>query len=263
MEPFVKKGFTLEISEWAKVNGLKAGFTLRNGDLNVGLHVGDEYEKVISNREKIASNVGISLDSWVCTEQTHRDNILKVEAKHKGMGSRDYSTAVRDTDGLYTTESGIILMQFFADCTPVFFLHEQTKTIAVVHAGWKGTVLGIAGKMIDTLNIVEEINPSEVKVAIGPAICADCYEVDGEIVVKAREAFGSDNGKILFTDEDSKMHFDTQLANEHFLLEAGVRRENILKTKYCTCCDSDMFFSHRGENGKTGRMMAFIGWNEA
>lgn len=262
MEPFKLNGNVFNLVEWTNVAGLKAGFTSRGNDLNLGLHVGDGYDKVISNRKTIAYEVGFPLENWICTEQTHRDNILKVDSTFKGLGSDDFEKAIRDTDGLYTSEKGIMLTQFYADCTPIHFLHESTQTIGVVHAGWKGTVLGIAGKMIRTLEEAEGINPSEVKVVIGPAICPKCYEVGGELVTRAREAFGEKVDDILYTDAYNKTYFDMQKANEFYLIKAGVDLKNISKTKHCTCCEMDKFFSHRRESGKTGRMLAYIGWEE-
>lgn len=261
MEPYVLNGNVFELQVFQAVKGLKAGFTNRGDELNVGLHVGDDDNRVLSNRNVIAEEVGFKLDCWVCTEQTHRDHILKASGQHKGLGSDDFNKAIRDTDGLYTTEKGMMLTQFYADCTPIHFLHEATHTIGVAHAGWKGTVLDIAGKMIRTWQEEAGIDPSEVKVVIGPAICADCYEVGGELVLQASEKFRGVEG-VLSKKSNGKMHFDMQKANVYNLIHSGVNSMNIYTTKHCTCCEMDKFFSHRGEGGKTGRMLAYIGWEE-
>jgi len=59
---------------------------------------------------------------------------------------------------------------------------------------------------------------------------------------------------------NGKYSLDLKEANKQLLIQAGIPKENIYVTTYCTSCNPNTFFSHRRDEGKTGRMMSFIGW---
>lgn len=120
------------IEDWNCVNQLNtkviAGFTTKNGgvsnppyeSLNTGLHVRDEAHDVVTNREVIASLCGTDLDSWVFADQTHENRVRRVTAGDKGKGARDYSSAFRGTDGLYTKDANLFGPLFCGLCALVF-----------------------------------------------------------------------------------------------------------------------------------------------
>ncbi|MDF2535653.1 MAG: pgeF, partial [Bacillales bacterium] len=268
METFflVKSKFIIE--KWQSEAGLLAGITSKHPidlfgqktTLNLGLHVGDNHQHVVENRHFIAQEIGIPLQKWVGSQQTHGRRIKKVTLSEAGLGSEFYEEAIKETDGLYTAQPGILLTQFFADCVPVFFRHKNSKMIGIVHAGWKGTTLGIAGEMIRIWQSQEGIHPSEVEVVIGPCICKKCYQVDDK-VIQAIEMLLGDEAPLAYTKLDfNQFNLDLKRANEHVLLKNGVLFENINGTNFCTNCDEQQFFSHRREQGKAGRMMGYIGW---
>lgn len=271
MEPFVLNNqsfFSLE--SWTKrFPGLVAGMTTKNGgssigvydNLNLGFHVGDNLNDVCSNRIKLAELLEFPLNHWVGAEQTHDIEIKKVHRDDRGKGAGSYNSAFKGTDGFYTNEEGILLTLCYADCVPLFFISPEHRMIGSAHAGWKGTVNDMAGRMIETWR-KEGIIPSQIFVAIGPSICEKCYIVNDYVINFVENILDDVEKKPYNQIKEGQYQLDLQEVNKLLLLKAGVPEDNILITRYCTSCHAE-FFSHRRDHGKTGRMLSFIGWKEA
>jgi polyphenol oxidase len=271
MEPFVlkkKEYFSLQIwgNEW---ENLVVGFTTKNGgfsdqnysSLNFGFHVGDQTESVCRNKQKLADLINIPVEKWVACEQTHGINIKKVGHKDSGSGSFQYSDSISDTDGLYTSEKGILLTLCYADCVPLYFIDRENKTIGVAHAGWKGTVNGIAKEMVENWRN-EGIKLSDILVGIGPSICENCYIVDDYVIDFVKNILEDVDKKPYNLLIEGQYQLNLRELNKILLIQAGIDESNIYITDYCSSCHDREFFSHRRDNGKTGRMMSFIGWKE-
>ncbi|TFJ94570.1 peptidoglycan editing factor PgeF [Lentibacillus salicampi] len=265
-EPFRQlTASTLELGKWQQLrSGLKAGFTTRNGGvsaapfatLNLGLHVPDYTEDVLANRRKLAEAVHIPMASWVSGEQIHQTNVHIVTDDDKGKGSRQYDTSLKQIDGLMTNRQGILCTAFFADCVPIYFLDPSSGYVGIAHAGWKGTVNRIGRKMVEALQSAGA-DPADIHVAIGPSISGDAYEVDERVVNHIPDAFFERT----VTDQGSnRFLLDLKQLNVEILLQQGVLRHNIDITHYCTFRDETLFFSHRRDQGKTGRMLGYIGY---
>lgn len=110
------------------------------------------------------------LSDWVFADQTHEDRILKVTKEQRGRGSLHYHEALPGTDGLYTSETNMMLALCFADCVPLYFLAPQNGLIGTAHAGWKGTVKQIGAKMVDVWVSQEDAKADHIQVVIGPSI---------------------------------------------------------------------------------------------
>lgn len=272
MEPFLQKHETFYlIEEWTKqFPGLVAGFTTKHGgtsnesfnSLNFGFHVGDDAATVCQNRRILSEQIGFSLDKWVGAEQTHETIIRKVIKADSGKGSTDYENAFKQTDGFFSYEKELLLTLCYADCVPLYFLAPQKQVIGIAHAGWKGSVNGIASKMISSF-AHEGIKSSEIEAVIGPSICGECYVVDDRVINPIQKLLESVEKKPYNLISGNQYQLDLRELNKLILLNAGVLAENIKITKFCTSCNHDQFFSHRKDNGKTGRMISFIGWKEA
>ncbi|WP_026692109.1 peptidoglycan editing factor PgeF [Peribacillus kribbensis] len=270
-EPFILRNeryFTL--ADFEEIcPGIKAGFTTKNGGvstgeyqtLNTGFHVGDFPGHAAENRKLVADSLGFGLGQWVGAEQTHETKVLKVTAEDKGKGSADYESAIRATDAFYTEEAGILLTLCYADCVPLYFTARGRSIVGVAHAGWKGTVGGIGEKMVLAWE-KEGIQPSDIIAAIGPSICEDCYIVDDRVIEFAKNRLEETDKKPYNQISEGQYRLDLKELNAMILEKAGVPRSNILLTDYCTSCHGDFFFSHRKDQGKTGRMLAFIGLKE-
>lgn len=271
MEPFsLKTEEYFVIKEWAdRFPNIMAGFTTKNGGfgrnayetLNVGLHVNDSYEAVSQNQRHVADLLGFSLGDWVGAEQTHGVNIQKVTRSDSGKGALVYKDSLADTDGFFTYSKGVMLTLCYADCVPLYFLHEKTGAIGIAHAGWKGTVGGIGRNMAE-LFAGEGINLNEIQAVIGPSICANCYIVDNHVISKVQKILEDVDTKPYNQISDNQFQLDLKELNRKILVNAGIPNENIMNTDFCTSCHTDYFFSHRRDKGNTGRMMSFIGWKE-
>ncbi|WP_043963609.1 peptidoglycan editing factor PgeF [Anoxybacillus thermarum] len=227
--------------------------------LNVGMHVQDDQTVVYHNRKKVADELNVSLDRWVCADQVHGVHIEKVTNEHVGKGVRTYDTALPHTDGLYTSEREIMLALCFADCVPLYFFAPNKKRIGVAHAGWKGTVHNIAGEMVKRWN-EEGIDARDIHVVIGPAIGRCCYVVDDRVIEFVQKALVNSPQSLYNETSKGQYALDLKEMNKQLLQQAGVPSGHIAVSSYCTSCEQSLFFSHRRDGGKTGRMMALIGW---
>ncbi|GHH96480.1 peptidoglycan editing factor PgeF [Neobacillus kokaensis] len=271
MEPFVRKDESyLTIESWMKqFPGLVAGITTKIGGvskgdfetLNLGFHVDDEVNHVYLNREKVADLLNFPLDQWVGAEQIHDIGLKRVEKKDCGKGSVSYEQSFKGTDGFYTNEEGILLTLVFADCVPLFFIAPNAKMIGAAHAGWKGTVSQISKKMVAAFG-TDGINPKDIHVVIGPSICEKCYIVDNRVVKLVENILEDVDRKPYNLISDGQFSLDLRQLNRLILLKAGIPDEQISMSNLCTSCDQELFFSHRRDQGKTGRMLSFIGWKE-
>jgi polyphenol oxidase len=267
-EPFKQTNESyLHIENWQKRNpNLRAGFTTRNGGVsrppfgtfNCGLHVNDRTETVIENRTLLAKELNMPLENWVTGEQVHGTNIKIIVDRDKGRGAKSYDNAIKGIDGLITNKKGILCTAFFADCVPLYFYDPVTEYIGIAHAGWKGTVNGIQEQMVQALKEVG-VDTADLLVAIGPSISQEKYEVDDRVI----EAISKEYRQKTVTPQDNQRYLlDLKQLNAEILLQSGVLRHNIEVTNYCTHQDEALFFSHRRDNGKTGRMLGFLGFQE-
>lgn len=270
MEPF--KPYSEEvllINPWKNNNPhLVAGFTTsQNGcssfpkaSLNLAFHVSDEKENVVQNRMKLADKIDFPLDQWISTEQIHDVHVATVTQKDRAKGSVSSDDWIPKTDGLITNESGILLTLCFADCVPLYFVDPESKWIGMAHAGWKGTTGNIAGKIISLLE-QKGVSPENLQAAIGPSICKTCYIVDYRVIQAVEELLEEEDKKPYNEIEEGQFQLDLRDLNKQLMIKAGMKKENILTTEYCSSCD-DLFFSHRRDRGNTGRMLSIMGWRE-
>ncbi|WP_394232598.1 peptidoglycan editing factor PgeF [Niallia oryzisoli] len=272
MDPFrLKEKEYFIIDDWVqKFPNLTVGFTTKNGgkssgdysSLNVGFHVNDVEQSVYENRLLLAEKLDFPIQHWIGAQQTHEITIKKITAADKGMGANSYDNAFKQTDGFYTFEHGMLMTLLFADCVPLYFLHPGSGAVGIAHAGWKGTVNGIAEEMVRAFK-TEGLNSNDIFVAIGPCICENCYIVDDRVIKLVQNKLEDVDVKPYNLISDHQYKLNLQQCNKELLVKAGVQRENILITNLCTSCHKEHFYSHRRDQGSTGRMMSFIGWKEA
>ena len=199
--------------------------------LNLALHVGDEPAAVGENRRRFCRALGFSEERLCTAEQVHGERIVRVTEAEAGRGARAYADAIAGTDALMTDVPGIPLFLCYADCTPVLLLDPVHKAAAVVHAGWKGTALGIAGKTVRAMEAAFETRPEDCLAAIAPAIGASCYEIGEDVAVKFQAAFPAFRGKIVRC-VSGRPHLDLWQANYRQLEAAGFY-PGILKSPPC------------------------------
>lgn len=217
-------------------------------ELNLGLHVGDEAEQVIVNRRRVAHALHLDFEKLTFGQQVHGDSVHVVGASEAGAGRARFEDGIPATDGLIVGERGIAIGVLVADCVPLLVYDPEHHVAAAVHAGWRGTAAGIAGKVIGAL--VEQCGsrPEDLVVGIGPAIGRCCYGVSEEVA----RAVG------VAEQCEGRWHADLAEANRRQLAAAGVKPDNIELSRICTACHSDEFYSERRLGRPTGRFAALI-----
>jgi len=236
-------------------DGFLHGFPERHGgvseglraSLNLGKRWGDGPEKVDQNRRILAAHVGYDPDQLQATRHVHGTDVWRV-----GEPLADDAAF----DGMVCDRAGPVLGAFAADCIPIVFADPVARVCGACHAGWRGTVAGVAGNVI-TRMVELGAQPGDVRVALGPSIGPCCFEVGAEVVAEFREAFGERPGLIVAGPR--KDHLDLRVATRAVLERAGVAAAHVDAEPPCTRCHPDRFFSYRRDGQDGGVHMGFIG----
>ena len=224
--------------------------------LNLGFNRNDTRENVEENYQRICKVLNVKYESMVLSKQIHGNSIKEIYAEDMGKGTVKESD-IYGYDGLITNVPGVALVTFYADCVPVFFLDPVKKVIALAHSGWKGTVLEIAREAILKMVGVYGCAVENIETAIGPSIGQCCFEVDEDVYIEFKAKFQwMDQCSLL--KANAKWHIDLQEVIRRTLLDTGVKNEKISISGICTMCNKHIFFSHRGDKGKTGSLTAIM-----
>lgn len=229
--------------------------------MNLSYSRGDKKEFVDENYRRIAELLSCSLDDIVCSHQTHTTNVKRVTKADGGKGiikERDFT----DVDGLITNEPGLVLATFYADCVPLYIVDTVHRAIGLSHSGWRGTVQKMGYVTLEAMSREFGTRPQDVRVAIGPSICQECYEVSEDVVHEFEQAFTlneKEKEKMFYQKSNGKYQLDLWYANKKVFQEAKVPISQIEITDICTCCNPKLLFSHRASQGKRGNLAAFLG----
>ena len=235
--------------------GFTHGFPERHGgvstglrsSLNLGRRWGDDAENVERNRQLLAAHAGYDPAQLVATRHVHGTAVYRVG---------DPLATDAEFDGLVCDKPGPVLGAFAADCIPMLFADPVARVAGAAHAGWRGTVAGVATNVIGRMQELGA-KPANVRVALGPSIGPCCFEVGPEVVDEFRAALGDVPG--LVVPGPHKDHLDLRVATRAILERAGVAPANIDDRPPCTKCEGDRFFSYRRDGQAGGVHMAFIG----
>lgn len=225
--------------------------------MNLSFGRGDSDENVTENYKRICKAVGFEYESLTASAQVHETVVRKVTAKDRGVGIYKPKDML-SVDALVTNDKDVTLVTYYADCTPVFFVDPVRSAIGLAHAGWRGTVGEISGKVVEKMSYEFGTNPEDLICAIGPVIGKCCYEVSSDCADEFVKLFGADSSVIEKTSKVDKFMIDLALANKLLLMKAGVKEENIVVSDLCTRCNCDLLWSHRATMGKRGTMSAFM-----
>ncbi len=217
--------------------------------LNLSYLRGDSKENVQLNRQRLLQALGIGDCPLVTLNQFHTDRVII-------QGSR-IAAEEPSGDALITDQPGIILAIQVADCAPILVIDRRNRVIAAVHAGWRGTAQRIVIKTLNTMKSHFGTMPADCRLAVGPTIDRCCYEVGKEVITLYKKNLPSWKD-FLFLGSSDEGYLSLAKANIQQMREIGVAPEQILSADLCTSCHGELFFSHRGECGTTGRMMALV-----
>lgn len=224
--------------------------------LNMAFHTGDSEISVLENRRRFFNLFNYNSRSQVSAVQVHGIESAVFNEKNRGEGACP-GTAVKHCDALITTEPGLPLAAYSADCQLIFFVSTGKPIVALAHAGWRGALGGTGVSLIKRLKKEFFIDLDELLVALSPAICRDCYMVDEKIARMFQDAGYSDPA-YLEPVSNGFFKLDLTAVNEKQLLRAGINKENLAKNSWCSSCNDDLFYSYRRDRGITGRMLGFI-----
>ncbi len=244
------------------------GFSTRLGgvsqpphaSLNISFSRPDDPHAVLENRRRLAAALGFQLHDVVVAAQVHGTTVTSVLPEHRGRGAFSADTVLPPSDALITDQPGLVLWGSFADCTPVLFVDPVRHVVGLAHAGWQGTVGDIVGATVAALQDNFACQPAELLAVIGPAIGPCCYEVGEPVISQVCERFPAQADDLLLRAPGrERPHLDLWRANALLLERAGLHPERIITMQVCTACQVERFFSHRREQGATGRFAAVIG----
>ncbi|MEJ7875025.1 MAG: polyphenol oxidase family protein [Solirubrobacterales bacterium] len=230
----------------AELPGARAAFTARLGgasegafaSLNLGLLTDDEPERVHANRGAVMTAMGLQPSGIASGKQVHGTDVARQDQpaeRSAWLLGADGEPA--EVDGWVTAGVSVVPLVFVADCLPVAL--AGPRGVAMIHCGWRGLAGGIVERA------VREVDAEAA--AIGPGIGACCFEVGTEVLEEfSGLGDGIAAGRML----------DLPEVAERLLASAGVER--VERSGLCTCCENELFFSHRRDDGVTGRQVGLV-----
>jgi len=234
----------VDLLDWAAPGPYRVAFSTRAGgvseaefaSLNLGILTDDDPARVVVNRTRLCEAVAADPDGATMAWQRHGGTVTRAQPR----GIITPGTVYDHCDGLWSDEPGRAMLLLTADCMPIAVARTNgaRPAVEILHAGWRGLLAGIVA------GGVRAIGARDLAAAIGPSIGPCCYEVGDEVATPFREAFGDD-----VVHEGNKL--DLWTSAERALRAAGV--EQVDRFDLCTSCNSDRFFSHRRDHGRTGR----------
>lgn len=244
----------LRVAAWAGAEGLAHGFFGRHGgfsggdlaSLNVSERVGDRPWTVAANWTQVRRALpGLQVARM---QQVHGARVARVAAADQPVG---------EADGMLTSAPGIGLAVLTADCVPLLAHAPGRGAVMAVHAGWRGSLEGVAAAALRLAERELGIAPGEWQVALGPSIGGCCYEVEAEIGERLVARWGAMPDA--WQPAGSRGQLDLRRANRAILVASGVEPRAIVDIGPCTSCAGDDFFSHRRSGGRAGRQLSVIG----
>lgn len=210
----------------------------------------NEYELAINSYKNLCDSIGSDYINTVKTNQNHTDTI-KIANKKIKEDEPDFNLEeYKETDGIVTNKKNLILSTTNADCILLLLFDPIKKVIANVHSGWRGTLQRISTKAIEKMEKEYNCNPKDIICCICPSIRKCHFEVEKEVKDMFEEEFKSiveKNDIITETISSKKWTIDTVLINQIILEEKGLKKENIIDSKICSVCNSNLVHSYRVE----------------
>lgn len=211
--------------------------------LNLGKSTGDDPAHLAENRRRFAEALGFPIDQLAWSKQVHGDRIRYAACPGGAEGF----------DALITDQPGVVLAVSIADCTPILVLDRKNRAVAAVHAGWRGTVAGIVEKTLQEMSARFGTLGADCLAYVGTCISANAFEVGDEVAAEFADPFKR------YDATRGRFFVDLKKANAAQVLDFGIPPAQLEISPRCTVEHNTDYFSHRREQGRTGRMLAVIG----
>lgn len=253
----------VEFERWAALEGVAHGILTRLGgvsvrpyeSLNMSSYRPDDPAAVAENQRRGYGVFGRTAETLVHAHLQHGNNVVRVDQSHHGQ-------VIPDCDGLITNDPGCGLTMNYADCGSIFLYDRVTHAIGLGHAGWRGAVANVAGRMVAAMQREFGSACANIMAGLGPCISASYYEVGEPVISEVERLFPKWVDRLLSYPVDEagervgRPYFNLALANHIGLYEADVK--DVELPTFCTAARTDLFFSHRAEHGETGRFAAVL-----
>lgn len=228
-----------ELDGWRSRFGIVAGVTGREADFRLTARPSEPAADRIAQWARLPTSVG-GFDGVVVSRQRHGIEI----AVHRHPGVPVWLG--EGFDGHLAQQPGLLLALTVADCIPVYLAHPASQTVALLHAGWRGTAAGILDHGIEAVCAAGAARPAELIMHCGIGICGACYEVGHEVVSAVAGSTAASSRRV-----------DLRRALVERACAVGIGEVTV--SSWCTAHDHDRFHSHRRSGGDGRRMAAYLG----
>lgn len=264
LHPIVKDGVRIYVSPLLQAAGVPHAFSTRVGGVSAapfdsmnlgnpnGCALQDPAPNIAENYRRLQAAIRREPNRHCYTHQVHGGEVVIVRPDE----SFDNNPKA---DALATADATRILSVRVADCVPVLLASRDGRVVAAAHAGWRGVIARVVPNAIAAMcDIAGGLAPADVIAAIGPSIGPDEFEVGPEVLAEFERDFRAAPPLKRYDDGSGKGTVDLREALRQQLVTLGVPDSQIDTTDRCTVRDREEFFSHRRDNGVTGRMAALI-----
>lgn len=217
------------------------------------LQFSDKNDQAPANYEKICKALEIDSNKIIKSAQKHTDIIKDI---------KEYTAEKFEfVDGFITNNKNIPLVTKYADCTPIILYDKIKNVIGNVHSGWRGTLQRISAKAVKLMIEKYNCNPADMVVCIGPCIKQCHFQVEEDFIDKFNKEFGNIDkyykiGEVI--EGKQKYYFDTTNLIIDYLIEIGIKKENIFDSNICSVCKVANMSSYRAEKEKADRNMNIV-----
>ena len=254
-------GVVYYASDLLRAAGVRHAFSTRIGgasdgvfaSLNLGNPSGcelqDAGERIEENYQRLQATIGCAAMERCRANQVHGAGVLHLRTGEPFENGRK-------ADAIVSDDPARLAAVRVADCVPVLLATRDGRLVAAVHAGWRGVIAGVVAKAVAEMSDRSRARSRDILAAVGPCIGMDAFEVGGEVIAEFERVFES--AAPIRRRDDGKGYVDLRRAVRQQLMNMGLPDESIDVSDRCTFRDADEFYSHRRDNGVTGRMAALI-----
>lgn len=256
LAPYLNRSDRLSSIPWL-VHGVTSRVTgLGLADGNVGYTAPRDETDAWTMRQLWSRSLGMDPRALVRVRQLHGNDVHVATEADLDRGAHPNALEAPVADSVITNRPGLALATLHADCLAMFIVDPPNRAVAAVHAGWRSTVLDVAGETVRTMASEFGSDPATLIAYVGPSIGWDRYQVGSEVVDAWRQIAPTDDTSVDTRPEG--LYFDLKQANRSCLRMAGIEDSNIDVSSVCTASDPEHWFSHRAQGPLTGRFAAII-----